>query len=284
MLFVLSLLSLSIPQLVSIKAVNASNSHIIWVPNNETGYEPDFEESYSSAVCEVIQYSIENYGDFQLDLIFHNTSVTEYTYLWYTDYCETYYDYCAVFSKGHDTPWGACGRHYELKDYYGNGVRDADISDETGSKHDFVFIWHCGTAHEYPRTRCYNTTCDGYLEYRGHCYAWTHDNGLALDGYTETSDTGSEVFLGFINASYNFKTETDYSDFDYGGFAAYFYYYLVNLDYTVKNALNSASVQTLGCSFIDSDLYKGIDVTVPPFEGTFWSRLAIYGNGDLTLP
>lgn len=283
MLLVINLL-FSVPLFSSIIPVSASNSHTIWVPNNETGYEPDFEESYSCAVCGVIQYSIVNYGNFQNHGLYQNSTVSVSYFLAVTDYCNTNYDYCAVFSKGHDTPWGECGRHYQLLAHNGEGIQDADIIDETGYDYDFVFLWHCGTANEYPGTVCSNLQCDGYNEYRGHCYSWTKDNTLATDGYAETTDNGAEVFLGFVNASYNFKTGTNYDTYDYGGFAATFYYYLVNLDRSVKSALNSASVDTLGASFDSSALYNGANVTVPPFEDPFWSYLAIYGNGDLTLP
>ncbi|WGM89326.1 MAG: hypothetical protein NUK63_10540 [Candidatus Bathyarchaeum tardum] len=283
LVFVLSLLVFSTP-LVHINAVYGINSHVIWVPNNETGYEPDYEESYSCDVCDVIHYSIVNYGNFDGYGIFYNQTVTQPFYLYVTGFCESTYDYCAVFSKGHDTPWGDCGEHYELKAHNGAGITDADISDETGTDYDFVFLWHCGTAHEYPSSVCYLGGCSGYGEYKGHCYAWTHDNSLATDGYSETTDTGAEVFLGFINASDNFKNPTNYDGNDYGCFAATFYYYLLNYDYSVKTALNSASVATLGCLFSNSTLYNGKNVTVPPFPDPFWSRLAIYGNGDLSLP
>lgn len=107
---------------------------------------------------------------------------------------------------------------------------------------------------------------------------------MNLNGYNETTDTGSEVFLGFINGSLNFLTETDYSTYTYGSFACTFYYYLVNLDYSVKNALNYAAIDTIGSTFSSADLYTGYDLIIPPFEYPFKCRLAIYGNGDLTLP
>jgi hypothetical protein len=274
----------SVPLFSSIIPVNASNSHTIWVPNYETGYEPEYEESYSCAVCEVIKDTIDNHGNFQNSAIYHNATVSASYYVYMTRYYEENYDYCAVFSKGHCTPWGTCQEHYCLKAHLGSSIKDATLKDVTGNDYDFVFIWHCGTAEEYPSTVCNNPACSGYGEYKGMCYSWTNDNTLATNGHNETTDNGAEVFLGFINASYNFVTETGYDSYDFGGFAATFYYYLLVHNCDVKEALYYASRDTLGGPFESSYLCTGADVYVEPFNTTFWSYLSVYGNGDLTLP
>ena len=266
-LLILPLLVVSIPQLMGVRTVEASKAAILYTPNFHYGGEPAGEETYSSQVANMIMWYLNYYGSGYYYLYnCQNEYVTRSRVGRLAEYCETNFDMTEVYFKGHDVPWG-CGRHYKLLDHYGTGIEDNYMYYKTvRGEHDFVFLWACGTSQEYPGSYC--GQCQAY---RGHCYCWTHDNSLSLDGYY-WPDSGTEVFLGFWWWSPYFKNPTYHADYNFGDFAVYFYKYRVQDDQSVKNALNLASLLTLGTSFGTSRLRSD----------EFY--LDVYGNGNLKFP
>lgn len=223
----------------------------------------------------MIMYYMNNYGSFDYLYNCQGASVTRDQIGSNADYCEDTYSYATVFFKDHDVPW-SCGynTHYKILDSNSEGAEDSLIifGNTTANEHDFVFLWACGTA----QIKGGDCSC-GYG--RGMPYCWLHDNTLADFGHNETTDSDTEVFLGFINWSLDFTTETGYDSCNYGEFAVRFYGYLLENNYTVKEALNAASDDTLGAQYFgDTDLCNGIDI------GGLTSSLRVYGNGDLGLP
>jgi hypothetical protein len=234
------------------------------------------EITRSGQVCSAIYDYFKYYGFFQYWQYWKYDDVTRALMGSQTLALGYYYNFVALFFKGHDVPWG-CGSHYALLGYNGEYIQDAYIYTKTiYGKHDFVFLWACGTAHSYPSWYCSN--CQAWT---GHCYCWTRKNNLALDGYTETGDNSPEVFLGWHWGSPDFlHTYGCKEGYDYGSFAASIFKYLLQQNENVKDALDHASrdVFTNCPSFLFS----------PPRNGIWlygnMSYLRVYGNGDVRLP
>ncbi len=264
-LLLLSILVISLPQMMNLNVAKASNAAVTYCPNYLE--EEDGENDRSIEVCDAIDSYLTNSGDFNDCYYYTWDDVTRNWIGFVADGLEDYYDYVAVFFKGHDTPW-SCGSvtHYGIHDYNGARAEDSLIicGNTTQGEHDFVFLWACGTAQWHPGGYCWS--CGGGL---GHVFSWTHDSTTSQSGYLYP-DTDDEVFLGWTWSSTNFVTPTNYNGKDVGYFAIRFYYHLMQENDSVIDALNDAA----------SDAYGDATFTECPL----WGSLYVYGNGNQGLP
>jgi hypothetical protein len=258
--------------------VKASNSAVVYAPNywwdgvdygNELGYT-------SYTVSYIFNLFCTHGSNYYWIYNCQNSSAIVSEYSDNTDYAENNFDSCAVFTKGHEIPWGAdnrppygCPDHFELKDHYGNNVRDSyDIYPYTQGKHHFVWIWHCGSAMSYRSWQ----DGDGWT---GMPYCWTRDNNMALQGYY--SNSGTHVYLGFCYYSHQFLDPTGYYGWNYGYFARRVFTYLLQYDYSVSTALDHASQDAFNQpSYTGTPLYNGEWIGNP----SKFSFMCVYGNGQ----
>lgn len=273
--WLLFLLASATPQLVGITTVNANNATVVYTSFYYEMYEN--ENDYSSDITYDIVLHMYYYMDYNYLLNCYGSCLTHNRVGSVADSCEDDHDYTAVFFKGHgQNTWCGTNLHYYLMDNDGDHITDYLIWGNTSqSEHDFVFLWACKTAHE----RGY--WCNGCGKPYGMAYSWLWDSYQSPDGY-DNPDSDDEVFLGWYMGSPGFTNSTGYSSYDYGNFAEKFYYYLLHDEQSVKEALDSASDDTLGeNSFNDALIHAdndGIDV----HGYTTW--LYVYGNGNKGLP
>ncbi|MCW4008129.1 MAG: hypothetical protein NWF09_05520 [Candidatus Bathyarchaeota archaeon] len=132
---------------IEIHAANGANASEVYYP----AYLDSINEiTRSNQVCEAIHQYFGYYGYFTYWKFWKYSEVTRDRMGSQTLSLGYYYDLVALFFKGHDVPWG-CGSHYALLGYNGEYIQDAYIYTKTiYGKHDFVFLWACGTAHSYP--------------------------------------------------------------------------------------------------------------------------------------
>jgi hypothetical protein len=280
------LLVFSTSQLIGI--TQGGNASVTYCPNPPPEMT-DGEDDYSLEVTDMINYYIENYGDFSYSTNEQESDVTRTRVGDLAYYVETNYDYGTVFYKGHSAHYN-CTEEYGGKihgfimDYTGQeagNIQDAYIWTKTiNNKHDFVFLWSCGQASiemydQFPGGYC--TEC---YSGRGMTYAWEKITGISEDGYGDPDPPNINVFLGYNWSSPNFKTYTGYLSWDYGDFAVYFYKYLLQYNKTVNQALDSTSWDTMHVwLFRDTDLRKGME----GINGII-TALKVFGNGNVKLP
>ena len=270
---IFSMICFLLAPVVVINSVEASNAEEIYYP---AYYESIEEITKTNSVLDSVWDDLRYHGYFHYNYYHQYSWVTRDRMGNYTYSLGYYYDYVALLFKGHNPPWG-CGNHHYLIDFYGDDIKDAYIYNQTSyNKHDFVFLWACGTARFYPSWWC--ETCQAYT---GMPYSWTRDNNMALDGYTETYDDDDETFLGWSWGSPNFvNAEGCKAGKSYGDFVELFYENLMQHNKNVKDALDSAAVAVFAgaISFANSPPRTGVYI-----EGDY-SYLKVYGNGDQVLP
>ncbi|MEM2099570.1 MAG: hypothetical protein QXU99_07545 [Candidatus Bathyarchaeia archaeon] len=197
------------------------------------------------------------------------------------------YHRVALFHYGHGgylDLQNPSGRHWDYFDNYGwetlpYQIRDYEVYDETGlGKHFFVFLWVCRQG-DVVR----NETSGG-----GMPYAWTHYN-LSPHGFND-SDNSLYCFIGFKDASVpldqvsqdNYGTSYRYKDW-----LIEFYDYALNDDLSIRDSLNSASVNLFHKGYTLTELWEGGDgfwAIWPEVEG--WGGegrgwMKIYGNSRI---
>jgi len=278
-ILLLSTIFLSTLQISGINFAKASNAEEIYVPYYQ---ETSAEIQRAATILPIISNYFRDYGNYQYRQYWQLNFVTRSLMGSQQNGLGYYYDFVAILTKGHDVPWG-CGMHYKLLDYYGVGIEDNYMYSNTiYGKHDFVFLWHCGTARSYWGTQ-YSYWCPTCYAYMGHCYCWQHNNQMSTDGYGSPSTSYPEVFLGFNWTSADFSRHDTYmkSGYDYGSFANIFYQKLLQSDKNVHQALDlAAQAVFINCySFGGSPLRTGILGA----EGQY-SALKVYGNGNRGLP
>ena len=99
-------------------------------------------------------------------------------------------------------------------------------------------------------------------------------------------DSGPNCFIGFKGVSKKLSAMASDS-LTYAHFVYYFYKYALQYDYSVNDALDEASFDLFGCSFGDSELYKGYDdwYEMPGMPaGLYPGQMVVYGNGNNYLP
>lgn len=277
MLLLLSLTLVSAPLLLGQTTVKASNAGVLYAPNYWVdGTDYGNELTYTSQCVNTIMNLFSTYGN-NYGWLYNcqGTSATVSSYISNTQYAENNFNNVAVFSKGHEVPFGADnhpptgGDHYEILDHTGLHVRDSyEIYPYTQGKAHFVYLWHCGTAMSYPPW----LDGDGYT---GMAYCWTRDSTMSLYGYS--SNSGTRVFIGFCNYPHQFLDPTGYAGHDYGYFVDRVFTYLLQYHYSVSTSLDKASQDAFNQpSYSGTPLYYGQYIGNP----SLLSFMVVYGNGQ----
>lgn len=213
-------------------------------------------------------------------------------------YCETNYNYTAIFYKGHTWPnltIGYCSQcNYKHYGIYENNTRtdstaiiDYLIHEKISSGvHDFVFLWTCGigannkTGLVFPNNHSY-----GFLA------SWLDMNSTDLsdEAYnTPDNDTSDHCYISFENVSICFTNTTQYDSYNYGHFAYLFFDYALTGQFTVKDALDFAAEQTHGTSYGECPLNTTYNMKNPVYDPEhpeygppeFTCRMRVWGDGD----
>ncbi|MEM0253112.1 MAG: hypothetical protein QXK78_00915 [Candidatus Bathyarchaeia archaeon] len=173
-------------------------------------------------------------------------------------------DKVTVFSKGHCTPWGTYGVHYQLLcTFYPDAAKDSiHIFPYTNqAKCRFCFIWHCGTARSYPVPPPYRDV-DGPI---GLPLAFTHNAAM-----TKYGTSGPCVYLGWIWLSPQFESEIPgHPPWQYAHFACYFFYRMHYYGLDVWYTLN----------YLAQEIYGIYDFESCPL----YDSLIVWGNRYMTL-
>ncbi len=217
-----------------------------------------------------------------------------------TDSTERYYDYSAVFYKGHVWQFGSncdhdpgCSlQHFGVWNDDGTlalMIADYDIDDEVievknaigkfAGTHDFVFIWACGLGNE-SRVGVFNEAHSSGL-----LAAWMHitPNTLSSDGYA-IPDYSDHVFISFSWLSIWYKTPATNPTYNYGHWAYLFYYYALQ-GYTIHDALDQASRDTHNnLNYDNCQLDNGFTAWNPVDHTWDQSRMRVWGDGSHRLP
>jgi hypothetical protein len=258
---------------------------------------PDGECDVSGGVSEYLYTMFYNTGKYGYLANSWGENTQRFNVNSTTNSMERYYDYSAVFYKGHIWQFGSnCNHdpgcplvHYGIWNDDGTqGIADYEIDDEVieaidvadkfAGTHDFIFIWACGHANTTYVGSFNEAHSAGLLSSWMHLDPWTLDN----DSYTSSNpDYSDHVFIGFEWFSIWYKTPTGTNPYNYAHWAYYFYDSLLNYGYTVEAALDRASELTHnGDNFGDCQLNEGFPLQ--GFEGT--SRMRIWGDMSHRLP
>jgi hypothetical protein len=289
-LLLLSLLFVSVPKLFGVKIVKAANAGVIYGPNYHIEYlDLPGEEQLTRDVCTYIMNMFVSYG-YNYGWLYKcvDSAATRSAYGSNVYYAETHYSAATVFTKGHAAEY-KCNpngpKHHYLMDTNGLHVEDDYIWSNTPyGRHRFVCTWHCGTTMDYPGTIC--PYCGGRTSLP---YAWTHSNTMNLEAYT--SSTGDYVYIGHEGYSPQFLNPTGWGNYNHAHYVYYLYLYLLQYHMNVRDAASWAAYYAFGNYYLPAtQLYTlhWVDPSDPPppnppFPG-YWSRMHIFGNGNLGLP
>jgi len=184
-----------------------------------------------------------------------------------------------VFYIGHGYKSGALWWiNWFIVDDSGNKVYDYEIFNYSGCRNvRFVLLWSCYQGDTIGGTQ--PITGKPY----GMPYAWLHTTDLSSDGYTNPDGKGY-AFIGFTGAAPYLNYSDPPFDEDKTGhqhplylFLLCFYEHLLDNGYSIKEALDQASMDVWHCIFKESPLYKGY--TIDSDTG----RMVVYGDGDLKV-
>ena len=207
--------------------------------------------------------------------------------------CEVNHEFSTVFYYGHQNmrgvglPWPE--RSYGFVEQAApdadpetvGTIWDSDIYyAPTVDNHHFIFLWTCNSGN----------TAGSLDPLHGMPISWTRQN-LSTDGYHDP-DESSYCFISFQNHSATFIENLGVPNQIYKYWMVFFYYYALQLQYSINDALDYASYAVGydgGWSDPDNRLsgdgypylwYGGGNLT----EGGYWGKMRIYGNGDIHLP
>ena len=191
-------------------------------------------------------------------------------------YDQQNYNRIAVFHFGHMAGPG----NYHCSD--ASTVTYPDVrgyTDGYSDKHFFALMWVCNSADN-----------DQYQpDVNALARSWAQRSNMAPSGYT-SPDTSPDCFIGFHNMSptltwaiYNTTTITGQA------FIEKFYWYaLIQGGYSVRDALNQASLSLFGIPFVNTPLLTGCFSYYPGDNfgnepGDYPSTMKIYGNSRIYL-
>ena len=139
------------------------------------------------------------------------------------------------------------------QDHFAANISASNISEAIDlQKHDFVFLWVCGSAQ--------NNTSNGLAA------AWTQRTTLSPDGYGDP-DHEDQVYIGFWGFSPQINNHTAFEEDETGPLQYWierFYYYALTEPRSVKDALDQASDDLWGKTFDQSILRK------EPYYKAWW--------------
>ncbi|MGB9853891.1 MAG: hypothetical protein ACPLRY_03670 [Candidatus Bathyarchaeales archaeon] len=277
-----------------------------------------YEDAARSYTCQYITDIFQNqYPVWAANNLYGPSTKAEYVYLC-ADLCEdeSSYDFVATFHVGDAfrkyvyggywmivgwvwTPYGwwpiyewvvtGPTLHYA---YYGwNGaseaVVDRDLYGHPGPKHRFTFIYTCMNGDLIDGDKIGFVDTENGTGIVGMPYAWTGTVNLSHDGYA--NPWGEDCYIGFENIS-KWLCDNSFGDGskNYGDFVRRFYVHAGSHHDEISWALDMASYEVLGVyPFDETWLYNGYDVYVPgdpPMGGNWFSRMRVFGNGDMVLP
>lgn len=124
-------------------------------------------------------------------------------------------------------------------------------------------------------------------------FGWTGTTSMSTDGYD--SADGSYCYIGWENISPFMINPTGYNGKSYKHFPYDFYRYALGIDnghthHTINQSLDYASsiVCGYGYDFDDTTLYNGYwqyhDADGDDYDGWWYCRMRVFGNGNLSLP
>jgi hypothetical protein len=245
----------------------------------------DPEKQASEDASAMIEWLFNDNGEYNYVQDYWGSSTQQYTFYSEVSDCARYYDYATFYYKGHSwwhydcdcgylhvSLWDneGCQSYNELldDDIHQNAYRDAGCQSKIFR---FVNLWSCSNNW----TGSVNSThCAGMIG------AWFNRTDLSLDAYPYAGSDDSDVcYLGFDGISMDFSAETEYSSYTYEDFCVQFYVYALHpLTYTIRLSLYYSSYDTIGCSYLLSDLYQGY--TISGID----SRQVLYGDAHEDLP
>jgi len=218
-------------------------------------------------------------------------------------YSETYYDFSAIYYKGHywkTQQQGICGipgctfYHRGVVDNEGYSVQPIGVITDhylhynvnegksDGNKwrgtHDFVFLWACMHG---------DSTWLGDIEDHswGLASSWMDIEDASTNLALEGSGAGADhVFISFDYISPWYTQAAETYPFNYGHFVYLFFDYALTPGYTIQDALNDASWDVNSCSYTSSDLRNGVGVWNPWIGDYSDSRMRVYGDWSYQLP
>ena len=122
--------------------------------------------------------------------------------------------------------------------------------------------------------------------------AWTGSSSLSINGYN-SPDYGSYCYVGWETISPWMVNPTGYNGVQYKWFPYYFYRYALGIDNygvhaNIKSSLDYAARMVFGprYNFGNSKLASGewVNSTGIGLGGWWYSRMRVFGNGNLILP
>jgi hypothetical protein len=254
--------------------------------DSSSGEEPE-ERNKSGNVTEWIYDLFNNSGEYENCHNYWGSDTTATSFYGNVSDCDTNYAYTTVFYKGHT--WNGSDvlndghNHYSIFSYNSTSTRIIDnyiYQNMSHFTHGFVFLWTCMLANEI-----------GDIPAPDHSWgmpaSWMGTIDLTSDGYTETNDYTDRCFISFMNISMPFRNWTGYDGAQYAHFVYQFYSYGLNYGYSVKEALDAASL--FACNnalFSDTSLYQGYNMTAPQDPNQPWRicKMRVIGDGDHIIP
>jgi len=240
---------------------------------------PQLPEEVAAAiwVCGQIDAAFEASGYYASNLAGDYTTKGNVTYN--AEYDEQIYDRVAMFHFGHLAEFNTA-----YQDNNHEHITSNDIYPLTSlQKHVFVFIWVC--------TQAQNPT-SGMPE------AWTHRDGepdrpyMSEDGYL-SPDCKGQCYIGFYGISpiisgFHQTFEEQMTD-PVKYFIKYFYDYALRNSYSVRDALNRATLDFFGYTYTSSILYgedgEGYHAWWPggggKDEGYYPGYMRVFGDGSM---
>jgi hypothetical protein len=183
---------------------------------------------------------------------------------------------------------------------------------EAPSKQYFDFIWTCAngglffnstnytynvtgiTEEDTSQTEPTYTPTNNFTKYgfihdytttppnaTGMPFGWTGTTSMSTDGYA--SPSGSYTYIGWENPS-PWMTEENENQIQNKWFPYYFYESALGEGGTIKQSLDYATSKMYSPldKFDQTELYSG--KWVPGMEGWLYTRMRVFGNGNMVLP
>ncbi len=214
-------------------------------------YFQTMEYTYANEIASYVQTLYQDVGATSSD---NAGSGTTYQTIYDNAMTDNYYySPVVVFS------FAPGGSPTQYDDDNGYAVTSTGIADSTAeASTSFVMMWTCNTAGYYVTS---GSTTDYYYT-QNFANAWTDTsaNSLAWNGF-QMPDSSGHCFIGFLGESPTISYESFYGYSQVAGYwIEWFYYYVICGD-TVQQALNAASNEVFGVSYLSSPL---------PWYGTYW--------------
>jgi predicted PurR-regulated permease PerM len=329
LLCVLLLLCILMLPVSSVTAIN--RNAIVWGSRSSGAYDAGLgatwrktstELSEQSSLAANIASMFSSYGGYISAHNYQGANSVKYQILGNISSAQSNYLFTAVidFDHGVGNQYPSSYFHYMFEDDIGtrlggpypgtpapsNGVYDYEVYANTGgsnqqSKVYFAYISTCMSSN----ITYQGLQADGLRV--GMPYAWTHRNPLwiytqgfttqydmSLFGYSQP-DGGSYCYIGFSMGSPGLAqtgVESGYTQTKYSSFVAEFFAYALMYQYTVKDALDQASLMCFTRSFGQTDLYTGFTAIWPMYWSGSWhdtsygtnaDTMTVYGNGNMYL-